>query len=162
MKIWAIAAMCAALAVQPALAQKRPAKPAPQSYTSLTPAITKDAPPVSCQANKMFSCGATGCDVEDHPTGLPVQFELKGADAKGYLCTYTYCRSFTLMGWRGRPKGTGLIWSSASGSTPPNDKIPDYDFTLTMAEDWKSFTLASIGNGQVGGYSGQCKAPDQR
>ncbi len=162
MKLWAIAAAFAALAAQPALAQKRPAKPAQQSYTSLVSALTPGAPPLSCQANKMFTCGPSGCEVEDHPTGLPVQFELKGADAKGYLCTYTYCRSFTLMGWRGRPKGTGLTWSSASGSTPPNDKIPDYDFTLTMAEDWKSFTLASIGNGQVGGYSGQCKAPDQR
>lgn len=139
-----------------ALAQAAPA------HTRLSPATQAGAPPVACKANKMFSCGPSGCEVEDHPSGLPVEFDLKGAEGQGYLCTYTYCRSFTLMGWRGRPKGTGLTWSSASGSTPPLDKTPEYDFHLTMAEDWKSFTLAGIGNGGVSGYTGQCTRPDGR
>jgi hypothetical protein len=154
MRAWVFSGLIAAVLAAPALGQSG------QPFARLAPATQAGAPPVSCQATKLFSCGEKGCEVEDHPTGLPVQFELKGAEGKGYLCTYTYCRSFTLMGWRGRPKGTGLTWSSASGSTPPLDKTPDYDFHLTMAEDWKSFTLAGIGNGGVSGYTGQCKKPD--
>lgn len=129
------------------------------AYTRLAPATTPGAPPLSCQATKMYSCGPLGCTVEDHPEGLPVQLDLKTAEGKGYLCTYTYCRSFTLMGWRGRPAATGLVWSSQSGSTPPEDRIPAYDYLLTIADDWRGFTLATPGGGAVSGFTGTCAPP---
>jgi hypothetical protein len=130
-----------------------------QRFDRLTVVRALDGPPLSCKANKMYSCSAAGCETEDHPTGLPVEFEMKTAEGKGYLCTYTYCRSFTLMGWRGRPAASGLVWSSSSGSTPPADSRPAYDYTLSLAEDWGSFTLAAAGNGAVSGYTGTCSRP---
>lgn len=130
-----------------------------QSHTRLTVAATPGAPPLSCQANKLITCGSSGCEVEEHPSGLPVHIDLKTATGRGYLCTYTYCRSFTLMGWRDRARGVGLTWSSASGSTPPYDKTPTYDYILTVADDAKSFSLISAGNGGFGGYSGACGPP---
>lgn len=130
---------------------------APQAFDRLTPVVTPGAPALSCQANKLYACGVNGCDVEDHPTGLPVQIDLKTAEGKGYLCTYTYCRSFTWMGWKDRAPLTGLLWSSQSGSTPPYDRKPTYDYTLTIAEGWGSFTLAAEGNGMVSGFTGACK-----
>jgi hypothetical protein len=151
MRAWIMAAL-AASAVVTAGVLAGPAAQAQQAerqaFNRLAPSLAPTAPPLSCQANKMYSCGPAGCDVEDHPTGLPVQLDLKTAEGKGYLCTFTYCRSFTLMGWRGRPKATGLVWSSQSGSTPPGDRIPVYDYALTIAEDWSGFTLAAPGNGQ--------------
>lgn len=127
-----------------------------QRYDRLAIATTPGAGPVQCQATKMFSCGAQGCETDDFPDGLPVQMELKTAEGKGYLCTFSYCRSFTLMGWRGRPRASGLTWSSATGSTPPGDKIPGYDFTLTLADNGESFTLVGVGDGKATGYSGDC------
>jgi hypothetical protein len=155
-RVFAVAAASLVLlaAVAQAQSQRRP-----QAFDRLAPVSTPSAPPLTCKANKMYACGASGCDVEDHPNGLPVEFELKTAEGKGYLCTYTYCRSFTLMGWRGRPKATGLVWSSQSGSTPPADRTPEYDYTLTIAEDWRSFTLAAPGNGMVSGFTGVCERP---
>lgn len=130
-----------------------------QSHTRLVPAVTPGAPPLSCKASRAFSCDAAGCETTMEGDGVHVQLDLKTAEGKGYLCTFSYCRSFTLMGWRDRPKATGLVWSSASGSVPPLDRQPIYDFTLSVAENWQSFSLVGTADGKVSGYSGACGAP---
>jgi hypothetical protein len=146
-----VVALCFTSAAPLAFAQSGPA------YNRLAPVNTPAAPSLSCQATKLFQCGASGCEVEDHPTGLPVQITLNTARGRGEVCTYTFCSSFTLMGWRGRPQATGLVWAAQSGSNPPADRTPSYSYVLSISEDWQTFTLTSPGNGGVSGYSGACK-----
>ncbi|MDH3232522.1 MAG: hypothetical protein OEQ29_03280 [Alphaproteobacteria bacterium] len=124
---------------------------------ALTPSIA-GAAPLSCVAAYQTTCEQRVCRTEA-VTGA-VRLTLDPARGRGELCTYSYCRAFVLIRYRGDNTSdvvSGLVVSAKRGSVPPRSREPEVDMLLTVDLKKKRFGLTDGSATGLQGWFGRCR-----
>jgi len=118
---------------------------------------------LSCQATHNVGCegGVCSSTAEDN---IHVTVSVALAAGTGNICTYTYCRDFSLTPAPGETveeavgRWTGFTLSQSRGSTEEHIGRPTIDYQLSISEDRTRFFLGGANNGGFGGWAGACTA----
>ena len=124
---------------------------------ALAPAVAETAP-LSCVAAYQNSCERRQCRSEA-VTGA-VRLTIDPASGRGELCTYTYCRAFVLIRYRGQNTSdvvSGLVVSAKRGSVPPRSREPEVDMLLSVDLKRKRFGLTDGSATGLQGWFGTCR-----
>ncbi len=134
---------------------------AANAETASTPNDLANSAPLACRADRTLDCGLQTCAADAEAGDLPVELSLNPATGRGELCTYTYCRGFTLLRAPGAPKSlprwSGFTLSQRSGSTGPGSDQPIIDYQLSVAPDGSAFVLVNVDDGRISGWAGPCR-----
>ena len=116
---------------------------------------------IACRAERDLFCDLKGC-ASDAGDGFYVTVSYDPAANGGDLCTFTYCRDFTLLRLPGsstKPEDglLGATRSSASGSMEEQQNTPALDYLLWIAPDHTRFVLFGQGDNLASGWAGACR-----
>ncbi len=127
---------------------------------STGPAAAAPANLIGCQAKRDLFCDLEGCKSTASDL-IYVNLSYDIAKNEGDLCTFTYCRTFTLLLLPGSSESRkdgllGAVRSHAAGSTEELKDKPALDYLLWIAPDQKKFVLFGQGEDASSGWAGAC------
>ncbi|HRP09860.1 MAG TPA: hypothetical protein PLK37_02385 [Terricaulis sp.] len=126
---------------------------------AVSPAPPEDE--ITCQATHQISCSGDGACASEASDTIYVNFRYSPTTLSGDLCTYTYCRGYTLLpqptaAGQASPPHTGFTLSDRAGSTEDDEGVPLVDFQLSLNAARTQFVLVNVEDGRTGGWAGAC------